>query len=139
MAAGLDQCHGGVNWIRSGILDCAALTAPIQEFLTELKRLHGFRKPQLAKMILYPEVWTPELRNTFDQVKKVTTSRVNLTHLDCEQRLCISTDASELYYADVFTQVPVKGFGQTSGGAATSPAHIRLRCFQRHNASLAMH
>lgn len=73
-AADLYKFNGAVNWIRAGI-------APIHYSLTALKRLHDFRKSQLAKMALSPELWTSALLKTLDEVKKLFAARVKLTHL----------------------------------------------------------
>ena len=75
----------------------------------------------LCKVPLGDDVWTPALKKSFERVKHLIANRVELTHFDPAQRLCLHTDASDHYWAGVLTQVPLSDLGKPQGEQNHSP------------------
>ena len=94
--------------MRNGIPEYSVAIAPMQTLLGELTARHGAKKVKLAKVLPDNTFWTKQLQYSFEQMKVLIATRVELTHLDSAQRLCFHTDASDHFNAAVLTQVPIK-------------------------------
>ena len=120
-AADLQQFICAVNWMRNGIPEYSVAIAPMQTLLGELTARHGAKKVKLAKVLLDNTLWTKQLQASFEQMKVLIATRVELTHLDSAQRLCLHTDASDHFHAAVLTQVPIEDLEKPQGDQRHSP------------------
>jgi hypothetical protein len=54
----------------------------------------------------YTLSWDEETNNCFNNIKFLLSNQVKLSHLDSSQILCLFTDASDLFYGIILTQIP---------------------------------
>ena len=95
-----------INWMRKGIPEYNKKVGPLQTLLLTLTKNHGSNKKALEKVQLGPDIWTPEVHNMFEEIKRLIADRVTLSHLDPDMRLCVNTEASDHYLAGALTQTP---------------------------------
>ena len=120
-AGDLQQFLCAVNWMRSGIPNYAQETGSLQALLLSLTAKHGAKKAQLTKVALGTDLWTSTMQSAFDNIKRLIAHRVELTHLDPAQSLCLHTDASDHYWAGVLTQVPPEDLAKPQQAQRHSP------------------
>ena len=120
-AGDLQQFICAVNWMRSGIPNYTTAIGKLQALLLTLTAKHGAKKSRLAKVVLGTDLWTPDMQAEFDHIKTLILKRVELTHFDPAQRLCLHTDASDHYWAGVLTQIPLEDLDKPQGEQRHAP------------------
>lgn len=94
--------------MRNSIAAFTLMVEPLQKLLKELIANHGSKKSIHSRVLLDDAFWTPEHQKSFTEIKKQIAERVELTHLDPTQQLCLHTDASDHHHAAVLTQVQLE-------------------------------
>lgn len=105
--AHLQQFVCALNWIRTSIPKYAALTAPLHDFLeTVYAAAHKRTRRGVARIQLAKLGWGDQEQQAFEDCKSAVAHNVTLSHRDPAQRLCIYTDASDVCWSGIATQVP---------------------------------
>eukprot|EP00736_Rhodelphis_marinus_P010817 Rmarinus@m.15248 len=104
-AAQLQNMLGAMGWIRDHLPEYARVTQPLTDLLNE--SLEGLKRSRSVTSAVKLG-WTDDASRTFDEVKRLLLSAVELSHPDPEQRLELFTDASDLGWGAILTQVPTE-------------------------------
>lgn len=105
--AHLQQFICAIQWVKTGIPDFSYLIAPLQNFMEKVYDRAGKRTNRaVASIKLRILGWGKQEQKTFQRFKKSLANLVTLAHRDEEQRLCIYTDASDVVWSAIVTQVP---------------------------------
>ena len=93
----------GANWMRNSIPSFAEAIEPLQSVLKSCQKEAGSAKGTRLRKI--PLEWTEQMNKAFENVKKLIENAVRLAHPDFEKQFCLFTDASDLHWGVVLTQV----------------------------------
>lgn len=105
--AELQQFVCAMQWMRNGIPKFSTLIRPLSLLLEEVYKTVGKRTRLAAgKLPLSSSHWGQPESDAFDLCKQALENQVTLTHRDLSKRLCVFTDASELLWSGIVTQVP---------------------------------
>ena len=74
----------------------------------------------MAAKALLKDDWTALHDESFRAIKKGVTNAVKLAHVREEATLCLFTDASDLFYGAILTQIPADSF-EAEGDPHTWP------------------
>jgi len=106
--ANLQQFLCALQWLKQGIPNFTALVAPLHDFM---ERVYGCTekrtKRAVSRVLLSAHGWGPVELDAFERCKKALASQVTLSHRDPSQRLCVYTDASDMAWSGIVTQVPL--------------------------------
>ena len=106
-AAELQQFVCATNWMRSSIPSYNQLVDPLRRLLDVATKAAGScKKTALARVALAAVGWSADHGECFESVKKALANVVPLAHPREELVVCIFTDASDLFWGAVATQVP---------------------------------
>lgn len=95
-----------VNWVRSSVPGYAELVAPLQVILVEATRVaQSAKKSALRRIALSGIGWSDEAEAAFRRVNAAVANATALAYPDPTKTTCVFTDASELHWAGVVTQV----------------------------------
>lgn len=107
--AHLQQFVRTMQWMRNAIPDFSSIVPPLSEMLEKVYTKDGKRtKTSEARISLSSIGWGRNEYESFDRCKTALENQVTLAHRDEAQRLCAYTDASDLFWSGVVTQVPVE-------------------------------
>nr|CCA17857.1 AlNc14C41G3494 [Albugo laibachii Nc14] len=96
-----------MNWMRTLIPGFNRIVQPLMDSMEKVYAAVGGRKKrQVAKIALSNEIWGQEQHTGWISAKKALVSTVKLIHPDPDKNLIVCTDASELDWGAVITQVP---------------------------------
>lgn len=102
----LQQFVCAMQWMRSGIPSFSSVIGPLQSFM---EKVYGTVKKRtrraVTKVSLVSLGWGTEQEKVFQDCKRALENQVTLAHVDFTKRLCVFTDASDLTWAGVVTQV----------------------------------
>lgn len=105
--AHLQQFVCAMQWMRSAIPAFSVVIRPLSEFLEKVYNATGKRTRQAAARILLSTLdWGKTEQDAFDRCKAAVEQQVTLAHRDISRRLCVYTDASDLIWSGIVTQVP---------------------------------
>jgi transposase InsO family protein len=105
--AHLQQFICALQWVRHGIPQFARLVQPLQEFMERVCEHAGKRTARaVARVQLSALGWDNSERAAFEACKSALAHQVTLSHRDERQRLCFFTDASDMVWSGIVTQVP---------------------------------
>ena len=93
----------GANWMRNSIPSFAEAIEPLQSVLKSCQREAGSAKGTRLRKI--PLEWSEQMDDAFRNVKKLLENAVRLAHPDFDKQFCLFTDASDLHWGVVLTQV----------------------------------
>lgn len=106
--AHLQQFLCALQWVKKGIPNFTELVAPLHDFMETIYALAEKRtKRAVTCVILSDQGWGKDQLNAFEACKSALTNQVTLSHRDPSQRLCVYTDASDMVWSGIITQVPV--------------------------------
>ncbi|MDR3427814.1 reverse transcriptase domain-containing protein [Silvimonas sp.] len=112
------------NWLRDAIHDYARLVAPLQELLKAVGRAAPNPKQRGYQSVSLAAVgWNETHSRAFNELNRVLARETERAYPDDTQALCVFTDASDLHWAGVITQVP--------------PEQLALPLDQQHHSPLA--
>ena len=89
--------------MRNSIPSFAEAIEPLQSVLKSCQKEAGSAKGTRLRKI--PLEWTEQMNKAFENVKKLIENAVRLAHPDFEKQFCLFTDASDLHWGVVLTQV----------------------------------
>ncbi len=105
--ADLQQFLCAANWMRRAIPGFNKLTAVLANALEDVYAEAGKRtRKEAAKVILAGGIWKDMQQKSFVALKVATHAVVTLEHPDPSKTMCLFTDASDLHWAGVLTQIP---------------------------------
>ena len=102
-AAELQQFLCSTNWMRDSLLDYARLARPLQEVLDAALESAPRRTKRVAAGI--PVVLSDEERKAFDSMKSSLSNSATLSFPHPDAEVCLCTDASDIGWAAIVTQV----------------------------------
>lgn len=127
--AGLQQLVCAMQWMRSAIPEFSKVISPLATFLEKVYTAAGKRtRLAVSKIRLQSLSWAEDQENAFRACKRALECQVRLAHVDYTKRLCVFTDASDLLWAGVITQVPVSDIPY----AVSEQQHEPLPFFSGH-------
>ena len=101
-AGDLMQFLCSAGWMRSSIIDFARISKPLHEKLN--KSTEGKKKTKRAASAVKLD-FTIEDKKNFDQLKDAIMHSIALSFPIPESKMCLFTDASDLGWAIIITQV----------------------------------
>lgn len=108
-AAELRQYLAMCNWLRLSIPRYNELAAPLQVLLKcALKEAGSATNAALKRVKLRKFGWAQEHDTAFERLNAQIAMSTMLAYPDSEKQFCLFTDASDLHYAGVVTQVAVE-------------------------------
>jgi hypothetical protein len=103
----LHQFLHALNWIRSSIPQYATAVAPLKVVLEKAYNQVNSRKTRsLGSLTLSQFGWTKEHEERITLIQSQLALRTQLATRDYSQTLCLFTDASDVAWAAIVTQVP---------------------------------
>lgn len=94
--------------MRSAIPSFSTIIRPLSDLLESVYQTAGKRtRLSVAKVSLANTGWSAEHDMAFRACKEALQYQVTLAHVDFSKRLCVFTDASELHWSGVVTQIPL--------------------------------
>jgi hypothetical protein len=106
-AAELQQFVCATNWMRSSIPNYNQVVDPLRRLLDVATKAAGScKKTALARVALVAVGWSADHAECFESVKKALANVVPLAHPREDLVVCVFTDASDLFWGAVATQVP---------------------------------
>ena len=100
--------------MKQAIPNYTELVAPLHDFMERVHALSNKRtKRSVSCVQLASQGWGKTELDAFEVCKKVLANHVTLAHRDPTQRLCVYTDASDLAWAGILTQVPMSDINKT--------------------------
>jgi transposase InsO family protein len=112
-AATLRQFLASANWVRNRIPQFAKLVTPLQELLVKLLATCKRKTTRVASKALLKDDWTAIHTTAFNDLKESIANAVKLAHVRDEATLCLFTDASDLFFGAILTQIPADVFDAT--------------------------
>ncbi|CAM9858052.1 unnamed protein product, partial [Chrysoparadoxa australica] len=127
-AGHLMQFVCSVNWMRTHLPGLAQAMAPLQQ-LQQQKMSNTTRrsKAQADRLIIEPEEWTAEVEQSWQDTKQVLQDAVMLARPKQDWALLAFTDASDLHWGLMLTQVPR---AELAGGIAVENMQHEPLAFQ---------
>lgn len=111
----LQQFLCAMQCLRSAIPQFQSLVRPLHELLESVYLNTRKRtKRAVARVSLDALGWTPELSSAFESCKRAFIDRVTLAPRNECKRMCIYTDASDMHWSGIVTQVPLSDLSLTS-------------------------
>jgi RNase H-like domain found in reverse transcriptase len=105
----LQQFCCSLNWMRTSIPRFAEQIFPLTPLLDVVYANASKRnKSACAKINLFEVGWGAAHTTCFPDCQNALAKAVTLAHPDSSQRLCVNSDASELFWASVATCVPLE-------------------------------
>lgn len=96
-----------LQWVKQGIPNFTTLTDPLHCFLENIySHCEKRTKRAVARVLLSDLGWGRSEMNAFIECKNALANQVRLSHRDANLRLCVYTDASEIAWSGIVTQVP---------------------------------
>ena len=112
-AAALRQFIASANWVRNRIPQFATLVTPLQDLLVQALSTCKRKTSRVATKALLKDVWTDLHDKAFTNIKEGVANAVKLAHVRDDATLCLFTDASDLFYGAILTQIPADIFDAT--------------------------
>jgi RNase H-like domain found in reverse transcriptase len=104
IGADLVQYVAAVNWMRSAIPNYSKRVAPLQVALAKVFEGKSRRAKKAAAAVSL-HLWGPEEHATFEDLQAAIMESMTLAFPDPDKRICVLTDASYRFYADLVTQI----------------------------------
>lgn len=105
--AHLQQFLCALQWVKTAIPNFAKLTSALHDFMERIyQRINSRTKRSVARVSLQACNWGSDESTAFQQCKHALAESVTLAHRDETKRLCLYTDASDLFWSAIMTQVP---------------------------------
>lgn len=102
----LQQFVFAIQWVYTAIPDFAYLISELHEIMYLVYEIAGKRTKRAESSINLTAVgWAEKRSRQFDQCKKELTHQCNLNYREPDKRLCLYTDASEVFWSGLITQV----------------------------------
>ncbi len=105
-ASELVQFLSTANWMRDSLPEFAAIVRPLQDLLTMLIQHQKRRNKTAAAKISLKEEWEAEHGEAWSAAKDLLLHAVTLAHPDPSKALCAFSDASELFWGLMLSQLP---------------------------------
>jgi len=103
----LQQFICALQWVKNAIPQFTELIKPLHDFMEQVYVRAGKHTRQaVARFKLSTLGWNTAQRNAFEQCKAALAKQVTLSHRDDSKRLCVYTDASDIAWSGIVTQVP---------------------------------
>lgn len=97
-----------LQWVKQGIPNFTELMVPLHDLLERIYDQVEKRTKQAVSLILLSDQgWSKTERTAFESCKTALAHQVTLAHRDLSQRLCVYTDASDMVWSGIITQVPL--------------------------------
>ena len=109
-AATLRQFLASANWVRGRIPQFAELVTPLQELLVQCLAKCKRKTTRVAAKALLKDEWTEIHAKSFQAIKDGVANAVKLAHVRDDATLCLFTDASDLFFGAVLTQISADVF-----------------------------
>lgn len=120
--ANLQQFLCALQWLKQGIANFSELVAPLHDFMETIYSLTEKRtKRSVSRVLLADHGWGKLELDAFERCKTALANQVTLSHRDPSQRLCVYTDASDIAWSGIVTQVPVEDISQPNKTQRHSP------------------
>lgn len=104
----LQQFLCAFQWVKSALPEFSNLIEPLHLFMETVHDANTSRKrTAVARIQLRSVGWGEEHDDTFNRCKRTLSHKVTLVHSDPNKQLCVYTDASDMVWSGVNTQVPV--------------------------------
>ena len=93
--------------MRNAIPNFTTLIRPIHELMEKVYARSGQRtKRSITRINLSDLGWNQDHLDTFDKCKSALQHQVTLAHYDDTKRICVYTDASDICWSGIVTQIP---------------------------------
>ena len=102
-AATLRQFLASANWVRNRIPQFATLVTPLQD-VQKKNYTGGFESFVKKRLDSHSHA------KAFNEIKEGVANAVKLAHVRDEATLCLFTDASDLFFGAILTQIPADVF-----------------------------
>jgi hypothetical protein len=98
-----------MGWLRAAIPDFAKHFHVLQEAKNRAAQLAGSsHRKAMNKIKLSTIGWDEKHSRSFEHAKEIVARVVELAHPDSDKTFCLFSDASDLYWAIMLTQVPAE-------------------------------
>lgn len=105
--AHLQQFLCALQWVKKGIPQFTELVAPLHDFMETIYVILSKRKKKaVSRVLLHSHGWGTQELKAFERCKLALANQVTLSHRDTSQKLCLYTDASDLAWSGMVTQMP---------------------------------
>ena len=105
--AHLQQFLCAIQWVKNCIKQFSTLVDPLHTFMERVYDQAGKRtKRAVTRIQLSSLGWGTIQQEAFENCKAALIQQVTLAHRDHSKRMCVYTDASDLSWSGIFTQVP---------------------------------
>jgi hypothetical protein len=96
-----------VNWMRTHLPDYSRVGKPLQDLLQEALKGRSKRDKVTAASVKIEGLWNSEHDKAFEEVEGLLISgAVKLSYPDLDKIICVFTDASDIGWGALITQVP---------------------------------
>jgi RNase H-like domain found in reverse transcriptase/Reverse transcriptase (RNA-dependent DNA polymerase) len=103
--ADLVQYVAAVYWMRSAISNYSKRVDPLHAALAKVFEGKSRRKKKAAAAVSLLHLWGPEEQAAFKDLQAAIMESRTLAFPDADKRICVLTDASDLFYAFLVTQI----------------------------------
>jgi RNase H-like domain found in reverse transcriptase len=100
------QHVAALKWMRSSLPLFAEKSAPLQDLLEVVYQEAKGRIKKKTTSVSLEEKWKETCEKAFRQLQEDVQTLMTTAHPDLKQRVCVFTDASDLFYSGMITQVP---------------------------------
>jgi hypothetical protein len=103
----LQQFVCAMGWLRMSIPNYAPTVAPLLNFLELVYQKVGSRKKQRVDAAdLHSLGWSNTEDLAFHKCQQMLLTATTTAHIDDKKRICVFTDASDLFWGAIVTQIP---------------------------------
>lgn len=105
--ADLQQFVFAMQWMRNAIPEFITIIRPLSDLMESVYDFAGKRTKRAVARILLDKVgWSQTETDAFQRAKNALVHQVTLAYRDEALRLCVYTDASDVVWSGIVTQVP---------------------------------
>jgi hypothetical protein len=101
--ADLVQYVAAVNRMRSSIPNYSNFVYPLQAVLAKMFEDKSHRTKEDSAVVFLPHTWEPEEQASFRDMQAAIMESMTLKFPDPGKRICVLTDASDLFYSALAT------------------------------------
>jgi hypothetical protein len=101
----LIQYVAAVNWMRSAIPNYSKRVSSLQAALVKVFQCKSRWEKKSAAAVFLLHIWGPEEQAAFKDLQAAIMESMTLEFPDSDKRICVLTDTSGRFYADLVTQI----------------------------------
>lgn len=133
----LQQFLCALKWLKQCIPNSKKLVATLHDFMERIYSLIVKRtKRAVARFLLSNHSWGPNELQIFEACKRGLANQVTMSHHDHTQRLCVYTDASDMAWSGILTEVPETDGSKPNKAAPSLTDGIPIRSVQQDRDAL---